>query len=38
MYAITHYSHNNSPLRETLEKAEKEYGYLAAFDGLIVEI
>ena len=38
MYAITHYSHNNSPLRETLEKAEKEYGYLAAFDGLTVEI
>ena len=37
MYAITHYSHNNSPLRETLEKAEKEYGYLAAFDGFAVE-
>ena len=38
VYAITHYSHNNSPLRETLQKAEKEYGYLAAFDGLAVEI
>ena len=38
VYAITHYSHNNFPLRETLQKAEKEYGYLATFDGLTVEI
>lgn len=38
VYAITHYSHNNLPLRETLEKAEKEYGYLATYDGLTVEI
>lgn len=33
MYAITHYSHNNFPLKETLLKAEKEYGVIAAFDG-----
>lgn len=38
VYAITHYSHNNFPLRETLQKAEKKYGYLATFDGLTVEI
>ena len=36
-YAITHYSHNNAPLSETLFKAEKEYGYLPAFDGTTVE-
>ncbi len=37
-YAITHYSHNNEPFKETLEKAGEEYGYIPAFDGLIVEI
>ena len=38
MYAITHYSHNNMPLKETLLKAGEEYGYIPTFDGLCVEI
>ncbi len=38
MYAITHYSHNNKPFSEVLEKAKKEYGYLPAYDGLCVKI
>lgn len=37
-YAITHYSHNNVPLSENLRRAEREYGYIASFDGLSVEI
>lgn len=37
-YAITHYSHNSAPLKETLERAQKEYGYLATFDGMTVNI
>ncbi len=37
-YAITHFSHNGAPLSENLAKAEKEYGYLAAYDGLEVKI
>ena len=37
-YVITHYSHNNAPLSETLEKARKEYGYFPAFDGYETEI
>lgn len=37
-YAITHFSHNGNPVKETLQKAEREYGYIAAFDGLAVEI
>lgn len=36
-YAITHYSHNNNPLLETLKKAEEEYGYLPTFDGTTVQ-
>lgn len=35
---ITHFSHNNEPLEETLLKAEKEYGVIAARDGLTIEI
>ncbi len=31
--AITHYSHNNNPLSETLERAKIEYGFLPSFDG-----
>lgn len=34
VYAITHFSHNNNPLSETLKKARKEYGYIPAFDGV----
>ncbi len=37
-YAITHYSHNGNPIRETLERAEKEYGVIAAYDGTRLEI
>ncbi|MBQ9729775.1 MAG: hypothetical protein IJV80_03085 [Clostridia bacterium] len=37
-YVITHYSHNNLPLVETLKKAQKIYGFQPAFDGLIMEI
>lgn len=37
-YAITHFSHNNNPLSETLERAKKEYGYTPACDGITFEI
>ena len=37
-YAITHYSHNNMPLKEILVKAGEEYGCIPTFDGLCVEI
>ena len=36
-YAITHYSHNNTPLSETLKRAEKEYGFISAYDGMGIE-
>jgi hypothetical protein len=38
MYAITHYSHNSFPLKETLDRAQKEYGFIPAFDGMQLEI
>ncbi len=38
VYAITHYSHNNAPLKENLERAKSEYGFLPTFDGLRIEI
>ena len=38
VYAITHFSHNNQPFRETLEKAKSEYGFYPTFDGLEIEI
>lgn len=34
VYAITHYSHNNKPFKETLEEARRKYGYVPAFDGM----
>ena len=37
-YLITHFSHNAGPLRERLCQAEKDYGVIAAFDGLSVEV
>ncbi len=37
VYAITHYSHNNSPFSETLERAEKDFGVIAAKDGLVLQ-
>lgn len=36
-YAITHYSHNNDPLSENLERAKATYGFYPAFDGMSVE-
>ena len=36
-YAITHYSHNNAPLKEHLERAEREYGYIPTYDGTSIE-
>ncbi len=38
VFAITHYSHNAFPLRETLERAQQEYGYLPTCDGYEIEI
>ena len=37
-FAITHYSHNASPFLENLQKAELEYGVIAAYDGLTVKL
>ena len=37
IYAMTHYSHNSAPLKENLQKAEKESGYIATFDGTQIE-
>lgn len=34
---ITHFSHNGKPYRSLLNKLEKEYGVIAAYDGLEVE-
>lgn len=35
---ITHFSHNSSPSAEELSRAEREYGYIAAYDGLELEL
>ncbi len=35
---VTHFSHNNAPLEEVLARAEAEYGFLAAYDGMTLEI
>ena len=35
---ITHFSHNAMPTPERLERAEAEYGVVAAFDGMLLEI
>ncbi len=37
MYAITHYSHNAKPYFERLREAGEKYGYLPAYDGMLVE-
>ncbi|MBO5525992.1 MAG: hypothetical protein J5993_04505 [Clostridia bacterium] len=37
-YVVTHFSHNQAPLQETLEKIEKEYGVIAAYDGMSLEL
>ena len=38
VYAITHYSHNSNPLVETLDRAQKEYGYIPTYDGAVVRL
>jgi phosphoribosyl 1,2-cyclic phosphate phosphodiesterase len=35
---ITHFSHNCNPTKERLQMAEKEYGVIAAYDGMQIEI
>lgn len=35
---ITHFSHNANPIKERLETIEEQYGVIAAYDGLSIEI
>ena len=35
---ITHFSHNSAPTKEKLLKAEKEFGVIAAYDGMQIEL
>ena len=35
---ITHFSHNSAPSAEALARAEREYSFLAAYDGMQLEI
>ncbi|MDE5547570.1 MAG: MBL fold metallo-hydrolase [Clostridia bacterium] len=35
---ITHFSHHSEPTKENLQRAEKTYGVIAAYDGLTLEI
>ena len=35
---ITHFSHNANPVKERVEKVERQYGVIAAYDGLSIEI
>lgn len=35
---VTHFSHNNRPTEENLRRAEEEYGVIAAYDGMTLEI
>ena len=35
---ITHFSHNSTPTEELLARAEAEYGVIAAYDGMEIEI
>lgn len=35
---ITHFSHNASPAKEALERAEREYGVIAAYDGMELSV
>ncbi len=34
---ITHFSHNSAPSPERLKRAEREYGVIAAYDGMTLE-
>ncbi len=35
---ISHFSHNACPMKDKLKEFEKQYGVIAAYDGLIIEI
>lgn len=35
---VTHFSHNSAPTEEALARAEREYGVIAAYDGMTLEI
>ena len=35
---ITHFSHNAAPSPQSLRRAEEEYGYIAAYDGMSLDI
>ncbi len=37
-FVITHFSHNSAPLTARLKPIEKEYGVIAAYDGMSIEI
>ena len=37
-FIITHFSHNSNPTAEAVARAEREYGFLAAYDGMTIEL
>ncbi len=37
-FVITHFSHNSAPSDEAVRRAEREYGFIAAYDGMLLEI
>lgn len=37
-YVLTHFSHNAQPTEPSLARAEREYGVIAAFDGMRLEV
>lgn len=37
-FVITHFSHNSAPLTARLKSLEEQYGVIAAYDGMTVEI
>ena len=37
-FVITHFSHNCNPLTENLAALERQYGVIAAYDGMEVEV
>ena len=37
-FVITHFSHNCNPLTSNLAALEREYGVIAAYDGLELEV
>ena len=37
-YVVTHFSHNSAPLKENLQRAEREFSVQAAYDGMKVKI